>query len=195
MTTFGLYMGLGFGHISDLAAHDHILFLTALCAVYGIKHWKKVLILVTAFTIGHTLTLALATLKVVAVSTGLIEFLIPVTIFITGLWNVIQRGDRLDKGSHRFKYGAALFFGLIHGLGFSNYLRSLLGMEESIIMPLFSFNLGLEIGQVLIVVMVLLLSFLFVDVSGVKRREWNLLLSGAAMGVSLVLCIERWPAL
>jgi len=194
MTTFELYLSLGFGHISDFAAYDHILFLTALCAVYGIKHWKKVLILVTAFTLGHTLTLALATLNIVPVPTSLIEFLIPVTIFMTGLWNVIQRGDRVDKGSHRFKYGTALFFGLIHGMGFSNYLRSLLGMEKGILAALFSFNLGLEIGQVLIVVIVLLLSFLFVDVLGIKRREWNLLLSGAAMGVSLILCIERWPS-
>lgn len=193
MTTFGLYFLLGFEHIADLAGYDHILFLTALCAVYSIKQWKRVLILVTAFTVGHTLTLALATLNLVRIPTGIIEFLIPVTIFVTGVWNVIQRGDRVAAASHRFKYGSALFFGLIHGLGFSNFLRSLLGTEDNLLLPLFSFNLGLEIGQVLIVVIVLLLSLLFVDVFRMKRRDWNLLLSGAAMGVSLILCIERWP--
>ena len=193
MTTFGLYLSLGFDHISDLAGYDHILFLAALCAVYSLKDWKKVLILVTAFTAGHTLSLALATLNLVPVPTNLIEFLIPVTIFVTGLWNVIRTGDRSDA-SQRFKYGTALFFGLIHGLGFSSYLRSLLGMEDGILMPLFSFNVGLEIGQVMIVIIVLFLSFLLVDVLGVKRRDWNLLLSGAAMGVSLILCFERWPA-
>ena len=139
------------------------------------------------------MTLALATLRVFRVPTSLIEFLIPVTIFVTGIWNVIQRGDRVEKTSHRFKYACALFFGLIHGMGFSNYLRSLLGSEDSLLMPLFSFNLGLEMGQVMIVLIVLLLSFLLVDVLGMKRREWNLLLSGAALGVSLILCIERWP--
>lgn len=193
MTTFGLYLTLGIEHISDLAAYDHILFLTALCAVYSLKLWKKVLILVTAFTLGHTLTLALATLNLVPIPTRLIEFLIPVTILVTAVWNVFQGGDRLAKGSHSFKYATALFFGLIHGLGFSNYLRSLLGTEGSIVLPLFSFNLGLELGQVMIVVIVLLLSFLLVDVLGMKRREWVLILSGAAMGVSAILCIERWP--
>ncbi len=193
MTTFGLYFTLGFEHISDLAAHDHILFLTALCAVYGIKQWKKVLILVTAFTLGHSLSLAIATLKLIHVPTDLIEFLIPLTILVTGLWNVIQRGDKVAKSSHRFKYGAALFFGLVHGLGFSNYLRSLLGVEDKLLLPLFSFNLGLEAGQIMVVVIVLLLSFIIVDVFGMRRREWNLLLSGAAIGISLILCIERWP--
>jgi hypothetical protein len=195
MTTFGLYLSLGFEHISDLAAYDHILFLTALCAIYSFREWKRVLILVTAFTVGHTLTLALATLKLIPVSTGLIEFLIPVTIFVTGLWNVIQRNKKLAVTSHRFKYGTALFFGLIHGMGFSSYLRSLLGTEDNLLLPLFSFNLGLEIGQIMIVMIVLFISFLVVDVSGMKRREWNLLLSGAAMGVSLILSVERWPAL
>lgn len=193
MTTFGLYLTLGIEHISDLAAYDHILFLTALCAVYSLKLWKKVLILVTAFTLGHTLTLALATLNLVPIPTRLIEFLIPVTILVTAVWNVFQGGDRLARGSHSFKYATALFFGLIHGLGFSNYLRSLLGTEGSIVLPLFSFNLGLELGQVMIVVIVLLLSFLLVDVLGMKRREWVLILSGAAMGVSAILCVERWP--
>jgi hypothetical protein len=193
MTTFGLYLSLGFEHISDLAGYDHILFLTALCAVYGLTHWKRVLILVTAFTLGHTLTLALATLDVIRIPTKLVEFLIPVTIAVTGIWNVSQGGDRVGKTSHRFKYATALFFGLIHGMGFSNYLRGLLGYEESLVLPLFSFNLGLEMGQVMIVMIVLLLSFLLVDCLRMKRREWNLLLSGAAIGVSLILCIERWP--
>ena len=193
MSTFRLYLSLGFHHIADLSAYDHILFLTALCAIYSLKQWKKVLVLVTAFTIGHTCTLALATLKLVPVSTDLIEFLIPVTIFVTGLWNVVQRGQNLDTVSHRFKYGTALFFGLIHGLGFSGYLRSLLGIESKLVLPLFSFNLGLEIGQIMIVLIVLGVSFLLVNVAGMKRGDWNLILSGAAMGVSLTLCIDRWP--
>lgn len=193
MTTFGLYLSLGFDHIADLAGYDHILFLMALCAVYSLKQWAKVLILVTAFTLGHTLTLALATLDLIRLSTRLIEFLIPLTIIVTGLWNIIQRSDSGDAASHRFKYSIALFFGLIHGLGFSNYLRSLLGSEQDLLLPLFSFNLGLELGQIMIVLMILLVSFVLVNLVGMKRREWNLLLSGAAIGVSLILCVERWP--
>ena len=193
MTTFGLYFSLGFDHIADLAGYDHILFLMALCAVYSLKEWAKVLILVTAFTLGHTLTLALATLDLIRISTSLIEFLIPVTIIIAGIWNILQRSGSDQTLSHRFKYSIALFFGLIHGLGFSNYLRSLLGTEYDLLLPLFSFNLGLELGQIMIVLVVLLVSFVLVNLVGMKRREWNLLLSGAAIGVSLILCVERWP--
>jgi hypothetical protein len=192
-TTFGLYFALGFEHISDLAGYDHILFLTALCAIYGIRNWKRVLILVTAFTVGHTLTLALATLKLIPVPARVIEFLIPLTIVITGFWNVIQQEEHVAARSHRFKYATALFFGLIHGMGFSSYLRSLLGTEGNLVGPLFAFNVGLEIGQVIIVLIVLFVSFLVTDIIGMKKREWNLLLSGAAIGVSLVLCVERWP--
>ncbi len=193
MTTFGLYLSLGIDHIADFAGYDHILFLMALCAVYSFKQWAKVLIMVTAFTLGHTLTLALATLDLIRISTSLIEFLIPVTIFMTGLWNTIQRSDKGNTAAYRFKYSMALFFGLIHGLGFSNYLRSLLGTEQDLLLPLFSFNLGLELGQIMIVLAVLLASSLLVNIVGVKRREWNLILSGAAIGVSLILCMERWP--
>ncbi len=193
MTTFGLYLSLGIDHIADFAAYDHILFIMALCAVYSLKEWAKVLIMVTAFTLGHTLTLALATLDLIRIPTDLIEFLIPVTIFITGLWNIVQRSNTADVLSQRFKYSIALFFGLIHGLGFSNYLRSLLGSEQDLLLPLFSFNLGLELGQIMIVLAVLLISFLLVNIVGLMRREWNLLLSGAALGVSLILCVERWP--
>jgi len=193
MTTFGLYLSLGFDHIADLAGYDHILFLMALCAVYSLKEWAKVLILVTAFTLGHTLTLALATLDLIRISSGLIEFLIPLTIIITGIWNIVQRSGSDHRLSHRFKYAIAMFFGLIHGLGFSNYLRSLLGSEQDLLLPLFSFNLGLELGQIMIVLVVLLVSFFLVNIIGLKRREWNMLLSGAAIGVSLILCVERWP--
>ena len=193
MTTFELYLSLGFDHIANLAGYDHILFLMALCAVYSLKEWAKVLILVTAFTLGHTLTLALATLDLIRISTSLIEFLIPLTIIVTGLWNIIQRSGSDHTFSYRFKYSMALFFGLIHGLGFSNYLRSLLGTEQDLLLPLFSFNLGLELGQIMIVLVVLLVSLILVNLVGMKRREWNLLLSGAAIGVSLILCVERWP--
>ena len=181
MNIFQLYLTLGINHIVDLNAYDHILFIITLCAVYTFSQWKNVLVLVTAFTIGHSLTLALATLNLIHVSTDLIEFLIPFTIFITALTNVLQKSGKVLLKRHLFKYFTAMFFGLIHGLGFSNYLRSLLGQEDSIIGPLFSFNLGIEIGQFLIVAIIMLLTWILVDLLHIKLMEWILILSGAGL--------------
>ena len=154
MSLFELYFNLGLQHIADLKGYDHILFILTLCAVYDLKEWKRVLILVTAFTIGHSLTLALATLDLIKMDTNLIEFLIPLTIFITAMANVLMRKQKVSFLLHYLKYSAALFFGLIHGLGFSNYLRSLLGSEKGLVLPLFSFNVGIEAGQILIVAVI-----------------------------------------
>lgn len=195
MSTFQMYLSLGIDHIADLKAYDHILFILTLCAVYQIRQWRKLLILITAFTIGHSITLGLATLKFINVPTNLIEFLIPVTILITALSNILQKSGKISLKVHYFKYFLALFFGLIHGLGFSNYLKSLLGKESSIIGPLFSFNLGIEIGQFLIVAIIIFFTWILVDLLGVKRREWNLILSGAGLGISLTIIIDRLPLL
>ncbi len=193
MSLFELYFLLGLQHIADLKGYDHILFILTLCAVYSLKSWKRVLILVTAFTIGHSLTLALATLNLVRINTGLIEFLIPLTIFLTALANLLFGKKQESTLLHSLKYMAALFFGLIHGLGFSNYLRSLLGSEKGLLLPLFSFNLGIEVGQVIIVVIIMLLTMVVVELLNYSRREWHVLLSGAGLGISLVLMIERYP--
>lgn len=187
-----MYLKLGAEHISDLAGYDHILFITALCAIYQLAQWKKILILVTAFTIGHSITLVLATLGYIPVSTDLIEFLIPITILITSLLNIIKT-DQQQKKLHYLKYAMALFFGLIHGIGFSSYLRKLLSMEEDIVSPLFAFNIGLEIGQIAIVTGVLLLNLLIVKVFSAKQEKWNMFLSGAVAGISGILIIERFP--
>ena len=193
MSLFELYFKLGLQHIADLKGYDHILFILVLCAVYNFKEWRRVLILITAFTIGHSLTLALATLDLIRVDGDVIEFLIPLTIFITALANVLSRNQNVPTFQHYLKYTAALFFGLIHGLGFSNYLRSLLGSEKGLLLPLFSFNIGIEVGQVLIVTVIMLLTFLLVDLFKFPRRDWHILLSGAGMGISLILMFERFP--
>ena len=195
MSTFQMYLSLGVDHIADIKAYDHILFILTLCAVYHIKQWKKLIVLITAFTIGHSITLGLATIKFINVPTNLIEFLIPVTILITALANILQKSGKISQKAHLFKYFLALFFGLIHGLGFSNYLKSLLGKENNIIGPLFSFNLGIEIGQFLIVSIIIFFTWILVDLLGVKRREWNLILSGAGLGISLVIILDRLPML
>jgi len=188
---FKLYLELGIEHIADLQGYDHILFVAMLCAVYTIKEWKRVLILITAFTIGHSLTLALATLHIIRVPNAWVEFLIPVTIFITATGNMVVR--KPGNASARIRYLLALFFGLIHGLGFSNYLRSLLGNHDSIAVPLLAFNIGVELGQIMIVLCILVLMILMLQVFRVKQRDWILTLAGAGAGIALTLMLERWP--
>jgi len=182
---FEIYLKLGFEHILDLAAYDHILFVVALCAVYSWKDWKQILVLVTAFTIGHSITLALSALGLVVFSPELIEFLIPVTIFLTAISNIFLDHDNANM--IKLNYVLALFFGCIHGLGFSNYLKALLGSEESIVPPLLSFNLGVELGQIVIVSIIFLLNYLFTGVLGLKQSYWRVGLSIMAAAVALML--------
>lgn len=190
---FLVYLRLGVEHIADLAGYDHILFIVALCAVYRLAQWKHLLVLVTAFTIGHSITLALATLNLLRFDDAWIEFLIPVTIFVTSLFNLWEKPSDAQSFLFRAKYGLALGFGLIHGMGFSNFLRAALGSEESLALPLFAFNVGLEIGQLVILFAVLALAFLVTGVFKMPRHEWTLLLSGATAGISLVMALERLP--
>ena len=160
MSQFSTYFQLGYEHILDIQGYDHILFVIALCAIYQAQDWKRVLILITAFTIGHSITLALSTMNLVNFRTDIIEFLIPVTIFITAFSNLVKKhGSAPAKFSSNYFF--ALFFGLIHGLGFSNYLKSLLGKEESILTPLLAFNLGLELGQIIIVAFFIITCLLY----------------------------------
>ena len=185
---FSAYLDLGFDHILDLNGYDHILFVVVLCAIYRVSEWKKVLVLVTAFTIGHSITLALSALDLVHFKVKLIEFLIPLTILVTALYNVIGKKDDHHKISRN--YFMALFFGLIHGLGFSTYFKALLGREESVVGPLFAFNAGVELGQLIIVFFSMVAGYLFMNVLKVKQREWILFVSGAAAGISYILLIE-----
>ncbi|MBS7564178.1 HupE/UreJ family protein [Mucilaginibacter sp. Bleaf8] len=190
MHDFSLYFQLGWQHICDWQGYDHILFVTALCGVYLLADWRKVLVLVTAFTVGHSLTLALSALNILHINTSLIEFLIPVTIVFTSFINIVRK--KRSPATMKVTYILALFFGLIHGLGFSNYLKSLLGKSQNIIPQLFAFNLGLEFGQLLIVTVVLLLAFVMLNLLRIQRREWTLFLSSAIFGIALIMCIERY---
>ena len=185
---FPTYLELGFDHILDLKGYDHILFVIVLCAVYKVSEWKKILILVTAFTIGHSVTLAMSALDVVSFKAEIIEFLIPLTILITALYNVIDK--KKEDVNINANYLMALFFGFIHGLGFSNYFKALLGKEESVVMPLLAFNLGVELGQLIIVALTMVAAYLFMNLLKVKQREWILFVSGAAAGVSYILLME-----
>lgn len=179
MDLLDIYTKLGFEHILDPKGYDHILFVVALCAVYVIKDWKKVLILVTAFTIGHSLTLALSSLKVLTVSSDLVETLIPITIGLTCIYNIFK--GKVEGAKSIGNYGLALGFGLIHGLGFSNFFKALLGEKESIVWPLLYFNIGVELGQIIIVLLTLLLSYIIVDLMKVKQKYYNYVLSGIVL--------------
>lgn len=190
MHSIDMYINLGFQHISDLAGYDHILFLLALCAVYSIDQWRRLFILVTAFTVGHSITLALSSFGWVVIPSHIIEFLIPVTILITAIRNVaVPTSDQLtdDQGNMTGHYLVALCFGFIHGMGFSNYFRALMMDSSSITIPLLGFNLGIEIGQLLVVSIIVIVASLVVKFAQVKHRDWNLFISGAAAGISLVL--------
>jgi hypothetical protein len=188
MSQFQIYFEEGREHILNYKfGYDHILFIIALCSLYLMRDWKKLLILVTAFTVGHSLTLALSVLDIIPVNEKLVEFLIPVTIFITASSNLFKNENAIEKSNVQLNYIFALLFGLIHGLGFSNYFKAILGKDRSIVSQLFAFNLGLELGQIIIVVIFLAISFLLVDLFGVNRRDWKIVISSAIAGMALVL--------
>ncbi|PUZ30351.1 HupE / UreJ protein [Chitinophaga costaii] len=211
MQDFGLYFEMGWQHILDWNGYDHILFVVALCALFLLQDWKKILVLVTAFTIGHSITLALSVLHYLHINRNLIEFLIPVTIVVTAFANIIRLPATKERGKAVFSYSTgrlkiqpaalkgrvqlnyyfALFFGLLHGLGFSTYLKSMLGAQTNIVLPLLSFNLGLEVGQLVIVGGVLLCSTLVTGVFQVSRRDWSFFLSSAIFGIALLMMITR----
>lgn len=189
MSQFEAYFKIGIAHILDLNGFDHILFVIALSAIYSGRDWRKIIILVTAFTIGHSITLALATFNIIKVNANLIEFLIPVTIAITAIGNIMRPKPTGSKGI-QINYLFALFFGLIHGLGFSNYLRALLGREASLFQPLLAFNLGLEVGQLIIVAIFIIVSSIFIGIFS-NKKEWTLVTSAIVLGMSLMMILEN----
>ena len=193
MTDFRFYFGLGWEHIMSIDAMDHILFVLVLAAVYLLRDWKQVLILVTAFTVGHSITLALSTLNVIQLDGALVEFLIPCTIVLTAIANLFQKG--LTPRGMRLNYLLALVFGLIHGLGFANTLRFMLAQEGSLGWALFGFNVGLEVGQIVIILIILLVAQLVVQIANVPRRDWILFVSAAVFSLSLRMALERLPGL
>ena len=194
-----IYFPLGVEHILDLEGYDHMLFVVALCALFLVKQWKEILVLVTAFTIGHSITLALSVLDIVRFPSDIIEFLIPTTIFLTALNNLL-RGDKSEvQQVKRLNYLLALVFGFIHGMGFSNFLRGMLGESDCLTGPLLLFNLGIEAGQLVIVAVAMLVNGLIylALVEGMKKpyRWWQILLSGAVALFSLYMMWETGKGL
>lgn len=191
MSDFAFYFKMGWQHIISADALDHQLFILALACVYTLRDVKRVLILVTAFTIGHSLTLALSVYDVIRFSSKWVEFLIACTIFITALNNIFQI-DRKGK-SARINYYLALCFGLIHGMGFANAIRIMLAKDQSIGLGLFGFNVGLEAGQIFVVAIILIIGALFLNVFKVKSRDWVFFLSAGVFALSLKMALERVP--
>ena len=191
MQDFGFYFSLGWEHIISSDALDHQLFIAALVAIYLLQDWKQVLILVTAFTIGHSLTLALSVFDVIRFNTRWVEFLIPLTIVLTAISNLFQK--KFTPRSIRINYLLALVFGLVHGMGFANSVRFMLASDQSIGWSLLGFNLGLEVGQIVVVLVLLILAWLLVSLLKINRRDWVIFLSGAVFGLALKMTLERIP--
>jgi hypothetical protein len=191
MQDFGLYFTWGWQHIISGDALDHQLFIAALAAIYLLKDWRQVLVLVTAFTIGHSLTLALSVFDIIKFSSRWVEFLIPCTIVITALSNLFQK--QFTPKTIRINYFLALGFGLIHGMGFANAIRFAIAKDQSLGWSLFGFNLGLEAGQIFVVVCILLLTQLIINVFKVERKNWVIFLSAAVFSLALKMTIERIP--
>lgn len=192
MKEFGLYFDIGYHHIANLQGLDHILFIVALCIRYTFNDWRRLLLLVSSFTIGHSLTLALSVFDLVHVPTAWVEFAIPLTIMVSALSNLTVKKFNY-KNKYPFIYFLALAFGLVHGLGFSNYLKSLLGRGQHLFVPLLAFNTGLEVGQILVVCIVLLFTLICINAFKINRREYIIFVSGGVAGMALQMALLRSP--
>lgn len=191
MNDFIFYFKIGWEHIINWSAVDHIFFVAALTAIYMLKDWKQVLVLVTAFTVGHAITLILSAKNIITVNDGIVEFLIPCTIVITALSNLFLKN--FTPRSIRINYFLALFFGLIHGLAFAQTLKWLLAEDQSFWTAWISFSVGLELGQILVVLLILLLAQLVVGVIKLNRQYWVIIISVVVLGLALEMSIDRWP--
>ena len=190
MDEFYIWFSTGFTHILDWNGYDHILYVMALCVAFTFKEWKKIIVLITAFTIGHSLTLAASVFDVIVINPSLIETFIPFTIMVTCVLNIyhIYKNHLMLKS---IQYALALSFGFVHGMGFSYLLKSLLGRQESVFMPLISFNAGLEIGQLVIVLGMVLVSVFLFTFTKFKNKYWIFTLSLFVFLVALFIFIQR----
>lgn len=190
MDDFFLYLKMGLTHVLDFSAYDHILFLIVLAVVFSFHQLKKVLWLVTLFTLGHSITLALSAYEIINIKMELIEFLIPLTIFITGVVNILKAKNTSTKKDNT-NLIFALFFGLIHGLGFSNYFKMMIGQEESKLLPLIEFALGIEVAQIIIVLGILIIGALLKTYLKVEKRDWILVCSSIVIGFAIQMMVDR----
>lgn len=197
MSDFELYFKSGLWHVLNIKAYDHILFLIALTIPYAFREWRKVLLLVTLFTIGHTMTLILAVYGIISVRAALVETIIPITILVTGIYNIITRRKkfaRKEEDNINFIAILTLFIGIVHGLGFFNYFRMQLAGTGDKLLPVAEFSLGIEAAQIIIVLIVLIVSAIAESFFRVTRRDWVLIISSFVIGVVVPMIInsEIW---
>ncbi|PJB12606.1 MAG: HupE / UreJ protein [Flavobacteriales bacterium CG_4_9_14_3_um_filter_40_17] len=191
MDQFIFYAKLGLFHVLDIHAYDHILFLVVMTVPYVFKDWKRILTLVSIFTVGHTLSLILSVYGVVRINANLVEFLIPITILISALYNLFTAG-KISKGERvGVLFFAALFFGLIHGLGFASHFKAIVGSGGKLL-PLLEFAVGIEGAQLIIVLVVLILSFLIQTVFRFSKRDWVLVTSSMVIGIVILMLRDHW---
>jgi hypothetical protein len=192
MPDFWMYFKIGLQHVLDINGYDHVLFLIALTVPYAFKDWKRILLLITIFTIGHTFALLLSVFNIVTVKATLVEFLIPITILLTASFNLFTAGKSTKQDNITFVAASTLFFGVIHGLGFSNYFKAILpGNPTDKVVPLFEFALGIEAAQIIIVLAVLLWSFVVQTLFRYSKRDFTLVMSAFVIGVVVPMIIQN----
>ncbi len=192
MSDFWIYFNIGLKHVLNVFAYDHVLFLLALTVPYEFKSWKRILILVSFFTLGHTLALFLSVFNVVTVKSNIVEFLIPITILIAAMYNIIASGKSSKKDTITFIGIITVFFGIIHGLGFSNYFNNILsGKPTDKLLPLFEFAIGIEAAQIIVVVLSLLLAYMAQTLFKFSKRDWTLTISAFIVGVVIPMILQN----
>ena len=189
MITFNTFFQSGWEHIVDINAYGHLLFVMTLCAAFKLKEWKQILIIITAFTIGHSGTLILSAFDIIPTNAKLIDLLIPFTIMLTAIANVINYNKNRKFSDAKIKYSIALVFGLIHGLAFASNFKFML-FSDNILMPLFLFNIGIEAGQLFIVLLFMIALWFYSKVINGEHFKWNLFISGAGFGIAATIFIN-----
>lgn len=191
MSEFWIYFNIGLKHVLNINAYDHVLFLLALSVPYDFKDWRRILLLVSLFTLGHTLALLLSVFEIVFIKGNIVELLIPITILITAFFNIFNSGKSSKKESVTFTAFVTIFFGIIHGLGFSNYFKSILaGNATDKLLPLLDFALGIEIAQIIVILAALLLSFVVQTLFHFSKRDWTLTMSAFIIGFTIPMIIQ-----
>jgi hypothetical protein len=192
MSDFWIFFKVGFHHVIDLQGYDHLLFLAALTVPYTSRDWKRILILVSFFTLGHSISMLLSVFNIVSVKAIWMELLIPCTILIVALFNLVMVGKSAKAGNITFIAGTTIFFGIIHGLGFSNYFNSILpGKPAEKLVPLSEFALGIEGAQIMVVMAVLILAFIAQTLFRFNKRDFTLIMSSFVIGVVIPLLVQN----
>ncbi len=192
MSEFWIYLQTGLRHVLDINGYDHVLFLIALTVPYTFKDWKKILLLVTVFTVGHTVAMLLSVFGIMSIKAEIVEFLIPITILVTALYSLFTAGKSAKASGNTTAVFITLFFGLIHGLGFAGYFKSILpGSPSDKLIPLLEFALGIECAQIIVVLIVLVLAYMAQTFLRFSKRDWTLVMSAFVVGVVLPMIIEN----